>query len=171
MKNTDFESIQAFLQSPITKEDFEMDTVMWIDWRECDDAIVECIANIIPLQYEVKPSALPREMDIVLQYKNRQMEIPYATAYTDRDTTLRAIAKIIHPDYEIRWYLPSLGNDTLGFCVLSAQNWRFLEKTYGRDYTTWYFTPVCENSVMFDMDIDCVFAIVKQRKEERSQYI
>ncbi len=171
MKNTDFESIQAFLQSPITKEDFEMDTVMWIDWRECDDAIVECIANIIPLQYEVKPSALPREMDIVLQYKNRQMEIPYATAYTDRDTTLRAIAKIIHPDYEIRWYLPSLGDDTLGFCVLSKEDWDSLEKMYGRDYTTWYFTPVCENSVMFDMDIDCVFAIVKQRKEERSQYI
>lgn len=171
MKNTDFESIQAFLQSPITKEDFEMDTVMWIDWRECDDAIVECIANIIPLQYEVKPSALPREMDIVLQYKNRQMEIPYATAYTDRDTTLRAIAKIIHPDYEIRWYLPSLGDDTLGFCVLSTEDWNSLEKMYGRDYTTWYFTPVCENSVMFDMDIDCIFAIVKQRKEERSQYI
>ena len=47
----------------------------------------------------------------------------------------------------------------------------FWKKIYGRDYTTWYFTPVCENSVMFDMDIDCIFAIVKQRKAERSQYI
>lgn len=143
MKNTDFESIHAFLQSPITKEDFEMDTVIWIDWKEYDDAIVECIANIIPLQYEVKASALPREMDIVLQYKNRQMEIPYATTNTDCDTTLRAIAKIIQPDYEIRWYFPSLGNDTLGFCVLSAQNWKFLEKNiWQRLYNMVFYTCV-----------------------------
>ena len=120
-----------------------MDTVIWIDWKEYDDAIVECIANIIPLQYEVKASALPREMDIVLQYKNRQMEIPYATTNTDRDTTLRAIAKIIQPDYEIRWYLPSLGNDTLGFCVLSAQNWKFLEKNiWQRLYNMVFYTCV-----------------------------
>ncbi len=168
LQNKNFESIQAFLESPITKqEDFEWDSVIWIDWREYDEYIVRCIANTVPLKYEVQSTTLPRGIDILLKYEGMQVKIPYAQAYTDRDTTLFTIADVIQPDYDLRWYMPSLGRDTLGFCVLPTKDWQVLEETYGEAYTRWYFSPVCKHRMMFDLDVNTIFAMLEERKRQK----
>ena len=165
MEDRDFENINRFLQSPTQQqEDFEWDSVIWIDWREDDEYIVGSIANKVPLEYEVQSTTLPREIDILLKYQGMQVKIPYAQEYTDRDTTLFTIADVIQPDYDLRWYMPSLGSDTLGFCILSAKDWQVLEETYGEAYTRWYFSPVCEHRMMFDLDLDTLFTMLEERK-------
>lgn len=168
--DSDFANIKQFLQSPDTqRDDFEWNGVIWVDWREEDTEVVASIAKKVPLAYTVLSTTLPRGIDIVLQFQGMQTKIPYATAYTDRDTTLFAIADIIQPTYELRWYLPSLGSDTLGFCVLPTKEWEVLEKTYGGAQTKWYFSPVSEHRAMFDMDIDEIFDLLEERKKQKGE--
>lgn len=170
MKHQDFEGIKRFLQSPIDhQENFEWDSVIWIDWREDDEYIVGAIAKKVPLAYEVQSTTLPRDIDILLRYQGIQVKIPYTMEYTDRDTTLSTIADVIQPNYDLRWYMPSLGSDTLGFCVLPAKDWQVLEEMYGEAYTRWYFSPVCEHRAMFDLDLDTIFVILEERKQQKGE--
>ncbi|WP_262463682.1 hypothetical protein [Acinetobacter dispersus] len=49
------------------------------------------------------------------------MIIPYQGEGADRDTTLKALNKILQPDYEIRFCLASVGSDTLEFYLCQVR--------------------------------------------------
>lgn len=54
------------------------------------------------------------------------MQIPYDDVM-ERDVTIKYVNEFIKPEYEIRWFMESLGSDTLAFILLNNEEWKKLE--------------------------------------------
>lgn len=67
----------------------------------------------------------------------------------------------------VRWFVESLGNDTLGFTVLSGAEWANLEDEFGTDIVRYYFEPINLESNMFNLDMDEVFTLLELRENKR----
>ena len=93
------------------------------------------------------------------------MAIPYAEDDTDRDTTLKSIQGYVSPKYQVRWYMDSLGSDTLAFCIGLTSQWEQLEQEFGSEKVAYYFVPIRADSTMFEMDMDEIFELLEQRGE------
>ncbi len=74
-----------------------------------------------PIDIQIVSNGKPYGDDIVLKNGNKELQIPYGDEQ-DRDVTIN-ISMTFKPDYEVRWFAESLGNDTLGFTVLSGAEW------------------------------------------------
>lgn len=165
------DKIDLFLKNPsVEKESFwESEALVWIDWRDFDEEIVEYFNDYLleedKIKFEIIENDKPRCVDIFLIKDEVKKAIPYKEEKTDRDTTLKAIQDFIAPTYQIRWYMDSLGGDTLAFCVLPIEEWLQLEKDYGEEKVTYYFAPLLPDSAMFEMDIDEVFVLLEKRKQ------
>ena len=61
----------------------------------------------------------------------------------------------------------SLGNDTLGFTVLSGAEWANLEDEFGTDIVRYYFEPINLESNMFNLDMDEVSTLLELRENKR----
>ena len=152
---TDYQEIERYLKDPEGERDrFWMGpAVFWFDWREYDEDIVRCIGESLPerdrFDFELRDSPLPRGFDILLKRGGQTAAIPYAPERMDRDTTLRAVQAFIAPDYQLRCFVPSMENDTLGFCLLSSADWRQLEAEFGDRAVARQFRPIGPNSRMF----------------------
>ena len=129
------DEIRNFLLSPEEYLDtfWESDELIWVDWREYDESIIKYINEKLPDEDKVKFSCVEiekeRDLDIILEKDGISTTIPYAEDYTDRDTTLKSVQEYVSPKYQIRWFMGSLGSDTLAFCVFpSAQWWTIVNK-------------------------------------------
>lgn len=115
--------------------------------------IVRTVSEALPeaarFAFEVRDSVLPRGVDILLKKDAACAVIPYAPDRLDRDTTLKAIQAFIAPDWQLRCFLPSMANDTLGFCLLPAKQWKELEDAFGVCAVARQFQPAGPNSRMF----------------------
>ncbi len=80
---------------------------------------------------------------------DEKIVIPYSEEKTDRDTTLKAVESYINPKYQIRWFMYSDGDDTLGFVLLLTEQWTALEKEFGEKTVKDIFAKVTPSSVMF----------------------
>ena len=85
----------------------------------------------------------------------------------DRDVTIKYFNDFVKPDYEVRWFVESLGNDTLGFTVLSGAEWSKLDDEFGADTVRYYFEPIDLESNMFNLDMDEVSALLELRENNR----
>lgn len=147
--------IEAFLKDPAGMTDifWESGALIWVDWREYDDAIIDYVNEYLPkearVEYEVRNCAAPRGMDIVLKKNGVCAAVPYPSDRMDRDTTLRAVQAYLAPAYRLRLFMGSLGCDTLAFCVLPEEQWRRLEAAFGTGTVARHFRPVGPDSVMF----------------------
>lgn len=83
----------------------------------------------------------------------------------DRDTTIKYFNEIIKEDFEIRWFVESLGDDTLAFCILPNHLWSSLENEFSKEVVDYYFMTISLESVMFDLDVDSVFDLISLRKD------
>ena len=110
--------------------------------------------------------ASPYGDDIVLKNGNKELQIPYGDEQ-DRDVTIKYFNDFVKPDYEVRWFAESLGNDTLGFTVLSGAEWANLEDEFGADIVRYYFEPIDLESNMFNLDMDEVSALLELRENNR----
>ena len=166
-----FEQIRSFLSAPTenTDEFDASDALIWADWGEEDGAILGYLNDVLPeaaqIDYECTDSAEERGFDILLKKDGEAHAIPYAADAADRDTTLKAAQEHLAPMYEIRWYMGSLGSDTLAFCVLQAEQWRRLAQEFGAETLDYYFAPIDAGSKMFEMDVDEVFDLLEQREK------
>ena len=106
-----------------------------------------------------------RYVEINFEKHSISPAIPYAEEYTDRDTTLKSLQEYVSPKYQIRWFMGSLGSDTLAFCIYPSAQWEQLEEEFGAEKVAYYFAPIKENSVMFEMGMDEVFNLLEQRGE------
>ncbi|MGE7693912.1 hypothetical protein ACQKNC_07305 [Lysinibacillus sp. NPDC094177] len=164
------EKIELFLKNPLVEEEsfWDSEALIWVDWRDFDDSIVEYFNEYLleedKIKFELVENNKPRGVDIFLIKDEVKKAIPYGEERTDRDTTLKAIQGFIAPKYQIRWYMDSLGGDTLAFCVLPTEKWLQLEKEYGEEKVTYYFAPLSQDSVMFELDMDEVFDLLEKRK-------
>ena len=166
-----FQQVRSFLVSPAERQDeFDAsDTLIWVDWGDEDESVLSYLNDVLPetaqIDYECTDSETERGFDILLKKDGEAHVIPYATDAADRDTTLKAAQEYLAPTYEIRWYMGSLGSDTLAFAVLSADDWQKLEREFGAEQVTYYFPPIHADSQMFEMDVDEVFDLLEQRKQ------
>lgn len=165
------DKIKRFLAAPEENKDefWESDALIWVDWRDFDESIIRYFNEKLPdedkVLFECVKIEKARGVDILLKKDGVSTAIPYADDCTDRDTTLKSIQEYISPKYQIRWYMDSLGGDTLAFCIELTSQWEQLEQEFGAEKVTYYFASIQTDSVMFEMSMDEVFDLLEQRGE------
>lgn len=144
---------------------FDSEAIIWIDWREYDEDVVNYFNDVMdePIDIQTVSNGKPYGDDIVLQKGDKELQIPYGDEQ-DRDVTIKYFNDFIKPDYEVRWFVESLGNDTLGFTVLSGAEWAKLDDEFGADTVRYYFEPIDFESDMFNLGMDEVFALLALRE-------
>ena len=144
---------------------FDSEAIIWIDWREYDEDVVNYFNDMMdePIDIQIVSNGKPYGDDIVLKNGNKELQIPYGDEQ-DRDVTIKYFNDFVKPDYEVRWFAESLGNDTLGFTVLSGAEWAKLDDEFGADTVRYYFEPINLESNMFNLDMDEVFALLALRE-------
>lgn len=161
LKNEDRESFDKLWENS-TK-------LIWIDWREEDDSIINYVEKVIQSKKLIgKNEDADNKMgfNIIIEWKGKDYKISYPNEEgSDRDTTIKTLNKIIQPEYEIRLFMESLGSDTLSFVPLAKEEWEELEKEFGVEKVNYYFSKIDENSNIFDLDMDELFKILDERKE------
>ena len=144
---------------------YDSEAIIWIDWREYDEDVVRYFNDMMaePIDIEIVSNGKPYGDDIVLKNGNKELQIPYGDEQ-DRDVTIKYFNGFVKPDYEVRWFTESLGNDTLGFTVLSGSEWAKLDDEFGADTVRYYFEPIDFESDMFNLGMDEVFALLALRE-------
>ena len=147
---------------------FDSEAIIWIDWREDDEDVVRYFNDMIdePIDIQTVSNGKPYGDDIMLQKGDKELLIPYGDE-KDRDVTIKYFNDFVKPDYEVRWFVESLGNDTLGFTVLSWAEWSKLDDEFGADTVRYYFEPIDLESNMFNLDMDEVSALLELRENNR----
>ena len=145
---------------------FDSEAIIWIDWREYDEDVVNYFNDMMDEPIDIKTVSNGKAYgdDIVLQKGDKELQIPYGDEQ-DRDVTIKYFNDFIKPDYEVRWFVESLGNDTLGFTVLSVSEWAKLDGEFGADTVRYYFEPIDFESDMFNLGMDEVFALLALRED------
>lgn len=145
---------------------FDSEAIIWIDWREYDEDVVNYFNDMMDEPIDIKTVSNGKAYgdDIVLQKGDKELQIPYGDEQ-DRDVTIKYFNDFVKPDYEVRWFAESLGNDTLGFTVLSGSEWAKLNDEFGADVVRYYFEPIDFESDMFNLGMDEVFALLALRED------
>ena len=165
--NNKYENIRKFLLYPDNIDDlWESNDLIWIDWRENDESVINCfnseIGNLIEVDFINNNKKYGD--DIKLKYRAKEIVIPYMDNM-DRDTTIKYFNEMMKEDFEIRWFVESLGNDTLAFCILPNTLWNSLENEFSKEVIDYYFMTISLESAMFDLDVDSVFDLISLRKD------
>ena len=173
MMNTVYNQVKNFLEHPDSIETFwDSNELVWIDWREYDDDIIRYFNEMMEdkLELEMIDNEKPYGDDIILVKGAEKLQILYEEEM-DRDTTIKYLNEFIKPEYEIRWFLESLGNDTLGFVLLKSNEWKKLEEEFDKDTVGYYFTPITLDSEMFDFMMSEVVELLELRsRNERIDF-
>ena len=145
---------------------FDSEAIIWIDWREYDEDVVNYFNDMMdePIDIQTVSNGKAYGDDIVLQKGDKELQIPYVDEQ-DRDVTIKYFNDFVKPDYEVRWFTESLGNDTLGFTVLSGTEWAKLNDEFGAAVVRYYFEPIDFESDMFNLGMDEVFALLALRED------
>lgn len=142
--------------------------ILWIDWREYDEEIIKYCEKILQtgeLDGEGRESENDMGFDVIIKFKDREYTIKYPGEGADRDTTIKNLNKVIAPKYEIRFWMDSVGSDTLGFIPKESKYWNELEMEFGEDKVRKYFSVITEDSRMFDMGMDEIFKLMEELKK------
>ena len=164
-----YKELRSFFANDIDVNDlFDSEAIIWIDWREDDEDVVNYFNDMMdePIDIQTVSNGKPYGDDIVLKNGNKELQIPYGDEQ-DRDVTIKYFNDFVKPDYEVRWFAESLGNDTLGFTVLSGAEWANLDDEFGADTVRYYFEPINLESNMFNLDMDEVSALLELRENNR----
>ena len=161
-----YKLVKDFFSHDLELDDlFDSEAIIWIDWREDDEDVVNYFNDMMdePIDIQTVSNGKPYGDDIVLKKGDKELQIPYGDEQ-DRDVTIKYFNDFVQPDYEVRWFTESLGNDTLGFTVLSGAEWAKLNDEFGADTVRYYFEPINLESNMFNLDMDEVFALLALRE-------
>ncbi|WP_270524545.1 hypothetical protein [Veillonella atypica] len=161
-----YKLVKDFFSHDLELDDlFDSEAIIWIDWREDDEDVVNYFNDMMdePIDIQTVSNGKPYGDDIVLKKGDKELQIPYGDEQ-DRDVTIKYFNDFIKPDYEVRWFVESLGNDTLGFTVLSGAEWAKLDDEFGADTVRYYFEPIDFESDMFNLGMDEVFALLALRE-------
>ena len=164
-----YKELRSFFANDIDLTDlFDSEAIIWIDWREYDEDVVNYFNDMMdePIDIQIVSNGKPYGDDIVLKNGNKELQIPYGDEQ-DRDVTIKYFNDFVRPDYEVRWFAESLGNDTLGFTVLSGAEWAKLNDEFGADTVRYYFEPIDLESNMFNLDMNEVSALLELRENNR----
>ncbi len=161
-----YKLVKDFFSQDMGLDDlFDSEAIIWIDWREYDEDVVNYFNDMLdePIDIQTVSNGKPYGDDIVLKKGDKELLIPYGDEQ-DRDVTIKYFNDFVQPDYEVRWFVESLGNDTLGFTVLSGTEWANLEDEFGADAVRYYFELIDLESNMFNLDMNEVSALLALRE-------
>ena len=164
-----YKELKSFFANDMDLVDlFDSEAIIWIDWREDDEDVVNYFNDMMdePIDIQTVSNGKSYGDDIVLQKGDKELLIPYGDE-KDRDVTIKYFNEFVKPDYEVRWFTESLGNDTLGFTVLSGAEWANLEDEFGADTVRYYFEPINLESNMFNLDMSEVSTLLELRENKR----
>ena len=173
--NKIYNEIKNFFENPVDNMEnfFNSRAITWIDWREYDEDIISYFNGLLPqediVDVEIKEIKLGRGIDIILKKDNKTLAIPYEDDETDRDITIKTLDEFISPKYQIRLFSESLGDDTLAFTVLNADEWKDLENEFGKEKLEFFFTPVSQFKGIFNMSMKEVKKIYTEREVLRDK--
>lgn len=172
--NKVYNEIKEFLENPVDNMEnfFNSRAITWIDWREYDEDIIRYFNEMMEdkLELELIDNGKPYGDDIVLIKGTEKLRIPYEEEM-DRDTTIKYLNDFIKPEYEIRWFLESLGDDTLGFVLLKSDEWKKLEEEFEQATVGYYFATIDLESMMFDFMMSEVDELLELRsRNERVDF-
>ena len=168
MKKNTFDIVERYLQNPENvKSIWDNEAIVWVDWREYDEDIIDYFNEKIKIDVDLIDNNKDYGDDIILKKGKKTLQIPY-TDIMERDITITYLNEFIKPDYEIRWFMESLGSDTLGFVSLTKDKWRILENEFGEIYLCHYFEPITIGKRMFGLDIDEISAYSKLRNNNKN---
>ena len=161
-----YKLVKDFFSHDMDLDDlFDSEAIIWVDWHEDDEDVVRYFNDMIdePIDIQTVSNGKPYGDDIMLQKGDKELLIPYGDE-KDRDVTIKYFNDFVKPDYEVRWFAESLGDDTLGFTVLSGAEWSKLDDEFGADTVRYYFEPIDIESNMFNLDMDEVSALLALRE-------
>ena len=168
---SDYDVIKDFLKNENNDEIFENSVAVWIDWREYEEDIVEYFNKKLPDETKIILEFVDNQKnygnDIILKNNNKSLQIPYDDVM-ERDVTIKYVDEFIKPEYEIRWFMESLGSDTLAFILLNNEEWKKLEEEFGVDFVKYCFSPININTKMFGLGIGEVLKYMKKNKKEQN---
>ena len=168
--NKVYNEIKEFLENSVDNMEnfFNSRAITCIDWREYDEDIIGYFNGLLAhediIELETKEIDLGRGIDIILKKDNKTLAIPYEDDETDRDITIKTLDEFISPKYQIRLFSESLGDDTLAFTVLNADEWKELENSVGKEKLDFFFTPVSQFKGIFNMSMKEVRKICTERE-------
>src|SRR5436190_9617361 len=93
-------------------------TVFWVDAREEEESIVQYVETKLgtgTLSSEVVDADTEAGYEMYIRYNNKRLKVPLTASPRDRHIAIFSINRILHPDYEIRFFTPSAEMDSLAF--------------------------------------------------------
>lgn len=160
-----YEQVKEFLENLDKNQFLASRAIVWIDWREYDEDIIAYFNQRMEdkLLIQLQNNGQPYGDDIVLIKGQEKQKIPYKEKM-DRDTTIQYLNDFIKPQYEIRWFIESLGSDTLGFVLMKSEEWRMLEDKFTKVRLDYYFSIIGLESKMFELSLKEVDDLLKHRQ-------
>lgn len=123
--------------------------VIVIDHRESDDDLVGLFGTALGDGVLYAHFADDGDgLDLIVRYGNEAQRVTYPRGHADRDTTLRAVAELLRPDYDMRLCVTSGRYDEATFALLTPEQWRSLESSHPKTVAR-AFRPVVAASVIF----------------------
>lgn len=121
------------------------DGLFWVDWREADEDIIGLAAEIIGGD-KLAPEWIEGKLNI--RFNQTLSEIALQFEPGEQDITLRALNKVLEPEFEIRLIKASEGGDTLAFFILDKKSWSELDLVFGGKVDD-AFTKITSESSFF----------------------
>ena len=99
-----YKLVKDFFSHDMDLDDlFDSEAIIWIDWREDDEDVVNYFNDMMdePIDIKMVSNGKAYGDDIVLQKGDKELQIPYVDEQ-DRDVTIKYFNDFVKPDYEVR---------------------------------------------------------------------
>jgi hypothetical protein len=124
----------------------DQDNIIWIDWREEEEAIVDYVRDRIgaeDLTATISESDNDWGYAVTISLRNESRIICPELKLDSRHATLIALDELLSGDFQIRFVSDTTGSDTIGVTVERVGDWDMLYKKYGRRLNE-HFCPIRE---------------------------
>ena len=101
--------------------DEDDETLVWVDHREEEEALLCAFAERLPAAEGLEP--FWRGDALWLRWRGAEHRLPLTFSPVDRYVAIHSLAELLAPDYRILVQRESLGGDTHGFLLLAQTAW------------------------------------------------
>lgn len=122
----------------------DKDNIIWVDWREAEDSIVESVSEKLGtnlLVCQIVEIDTPAGYEAIISYGQKVAKVKCIEGRSTQHDTLAAIADLLGKEFELRHVSDTNGTDGAGIVVGAAAEWRRLASEYGRRLDE-HFVPV-----------------------------
>lgn len=123
----------------------DLDNVIWIDWGDEEDAIVDAIRAHINLD-NFSSNTVDADNDqgyvVIVSFGDRSLTIDPTSDFDSRHATLNTVDELLS-DHQIRFATPTNGSDTIAVAIERESDWQSLYNEFGQTLNQ-LFCPIRE---------------------------